>query len=65
MNLWRLRFKTNRRTRKANYLHVFGFVTETASVEKKLVIHFTVLGVSCTINEERCFYVLVTSIPVL
>ena len=59
-----IRFKINGRTRKANYLQVFGFVTETASVENKLVIRFSVLGVSCTINEERCFYVLVTSIPV-
>ena len=59
-----IRFKINGRTRKANYLRVFGSVTETASVENKLVIRFSVLGVSCTINEERCFYVLVTSIPV-
>ena len=59
-----IRFKTNGRNRKENYLRVFGFVTETVSIEKKLVIRFSVLGVSCTINEERCFYVLVTSIPV-
>ena len=31
---------------------MFGFVTETASIEKKLVIRFSVLGVSCTVNEE-------------
>ena len=59
-----IQFKTSSRTLKANYLHVFGFETETAYIEKKLVIHFSVLGVLCTINEERCFYVLVTSIPV-
>ena len=59
-----IQFKINGRTHKANYLRVFGFVTETAFVENKLVIRFSVLGVSCTINEERCFYVLVTSIPV-
>ena len=66
MNLWskEIRFKTNGRTRKANYLRVFGFVIETASIEKKLVIRFSVFGVSCSINEERCFSVLVTSMPV-
>ena len=60
-----IQFKTSGRTLKANYLLVFGFVTETAYIEKKLVIRFSVLGVSCTINEDRCFYVLVTSRPTI
>ena len=66
LNLRRFDSKQTAETAKKleNYLRVFGFVTETASIEKKLVTRFSVLGVSCTINEERCFYLLVTSIPV-
>ena len=59
MNLWR--FDSKQTAEPAKQTICVCFVTETASFEKKLVIRFSVLVVSCTINEERCFYVLVAS----